>query len=73
MVSDAALEGVAMRKAYLDEAGDDSDTDFTAYMGDEDDTDDESLLGKATLAKLREGELSFDGDDDDDSDDDSDE
>lgn len=74
MISDAVLEGVAMRKAYADEAGDDSDVDFTAYLAEEDDSDDTALLGKATLAKLREGELSFEGDDnsDDGDNDDSD-
>lgn len=70
MISDAVLEGVAMRKAFADEAGEDSDVDFEAYMTTADE-DDEAYLGQATLAKLREGDLSF-GDDQDYDDDDDD-
>lgn len=55
MVSDAILEGMAMRKAYQDEAGNE-DVDFTAYMTPD---DEEAYLGQSTLAKLREGDLSF--------------
>lgn len=56
MVSDAVLEGMAMRKAYQDEAGYDGDVDFAAYMTPD---DEEAYLGQSTLAKLREGDLSF--------------
>lgn len=65
-IADAAIEGHNMRKT------DDDDVDFSrAIAGDFDDIDeDEALLGQATLAKLREGELSFDKFDDFDDDED---
>ncbi len=69
MISDAVLEGIAMQKAYKDEADLEGDVDFEKYM--DDDQEDDDLLGQATLAKLREGELSFSEDDNKDTDDDS--
>lgn len=59
-IADAVIEGHNMRKT------DDDDVDFSrAIAGDFGDMDeDEALLGQATLAKLREGELSFDKFDD---------
>lgn len=57
-IADAVIEGQNMRKSdSVDE-----DVDFArAIAGDFGDLDeDEALLGQATLAKLREGELSFD-------------
>ena len=63
MVTDAILEGVAMRKAYGNEDEIDENVDFESYMSD----DDGSLLGKATLAKLNNSDLEFEDDEDDNS------
>lgn len=62
-IADAVLEGKAFRKAYQD----DGDVSFEDAMAlprykDDDTDDDEAYLGKATLAKLRDGDLSFDDD-----------
>lgn len=68
-MADAVIEGTALRKAYSD---DDGDMDFGAAMGAsayDDEGDDEAYLGQSTLAKLREGDLSFDDDNDFDDDD----
>ncbi|HML22753.1 MAG TPA: 30S ribosomal protein S2 [Aggregatilinea sp.] len=65
-IADAALEGLAMRKAHGDDGEDlegEGDVSFTAAMTDGD--DDEAYLGEATLAKLRSGGLDFMADDED--------
>jgi len=69
-IADAALEGLAMRKAHgiaedeespsmsgidLSKYEEQLDEDFTGDVEDED----EAYLGEATLAKLRTGDLSF--------------
>ncbi|MEP7287666.1 MAG: 30S ribosomal protein S2 [Chloroflexota bacterium] len=72
-IADASLEGIAMRKANIGEDNDNEPVrsmeriDLSKYeeslddeIGVEDDEDDESYLGAATLAKLRDGEISFD-------------
>jgi small subunit ribosomal protein S2 len=62
-IAEAALEGVAMRKARVDEEKfEEGDVEFAAVI--EDIEDDEAYLGEATLAKLRSGDLDFVGDDD---------
>lgn len=68
MISDAIIEGVEMRKAYSDEdmIGDDVDYDAYPRSSYDDDDEDDAYLGKSTLAKLREGDLSFDDDEFDD-------
>jgi len=66
-IADAAIEGMAMRKAYGDDArgGKDepttmSEVDLARYEKDLDDTGtNEDLLGKSTLAKLKD--LDFSG------------
>src|SRR5579859_8196299 len=71
-IADAALEGIAMRKAgadfdeQLQGAPSMADIDLSKYgdaLDDEDfadiEEDDETYLGEATLAKLRGGEVSF--------------
>jgi small subunit ribosomal protein S2 len=61
-MADAALEGVAMRKARMDEEEiAESEVDFVDVMADID--DDEAYLGESTLAKLRSGDLAFLGED----------
>jgi small subunit ribosomal protein S2 len=65
-IADAALEGLAMRKAHGDDGEDleaEGDVSFTAAMTEGD--DDEAYLGEATLAKLRSGGLDFMADDED--------
>ena len=65
-IADAALEGIAMRKArYDDDEIEEGDVDFAEAMGDMDDQD-EAYLGEATLAKLRSGDLAFVSDEDED-------
>jgi len=73
-IADAALEGIAMRKARGDESPEEdtrrsmTSVDLSKYDDslDEDfdyeepDEEDETYLGEATLAKLRGGEVSFD-------------
>ena len=62
-MADAVLEGIAMRKARLDDDEiEEGDVDFADAMTDLD--TDEAYLGEATLAKLRSGGLDFDEDDD---------
>ncbi|MCC7450935.1 MAG: 30S ribosomal protein S2 [Anaerolineae bacterium] len=73
-IADAALEGLAMRKAHGD-LGEEAEhapamanVDLDRYddvLDDEDfdaDEEDEAYLGEATLAKLRTGDLTFDED-----------
>ncbi len=79
-IADAALEGIAMRKAHGDLEGTEeearrpmSSVDLSKYDDTlEEDYDyeepaeeDETYLGEATLAKLRGGEVSFDEEADD--------
>lgn len=62
-ITAAVLEGKAMRKAYSEDV-DSSEVSFEDYLAGADDSgDDEAYLGEATLAKLRDGGLDFDGDD----------
>jgi len=58
-VSDAVLEGQAMRKADEDETDDTAPPEYVSieYEGDGDEADDEQFLGEATLAKLRDANL----------------
>ena len=58
-VSDAVLEGQAMRKADEDEMEDTAVPEYVSieYEGDGEDADDEQFLGEATLAKLRDANL----------------
>ena len=61
VIADAVIEGRASRK---DELGDDDMDDAYDYdYSDDEDEDvtDEDFLGQATLAKLKSGELSFEG------------
>ena len=63
-IADAAIEGMAMRKATIDDemAGPQnmSEADLARYEKDLDDGSDEAYLGADTLAKLRD--LNFDDD-----------
>jgi small subunit ribosomal protein S2 len=62
IISDAVLEGMAMRKAYGD-VEETPEADFEAYLAASvDEEGDEAYLGEATLAKLREGDLDFEDD-----------
>jgi small subunit ribosomal protein S2 len=65
-IADAALEGLAMRKEFMEE----EITDFDAYEYEEFDgmgnVEDEMLLGESTLAKLRTQSAEEAGGDDDD-------
>lgn len=70
MVTDAVLEGYAMRKAYGADDGGDEDIDFESYMTE---ASDEDYLGRSTLAKIRDNGIAFDGDSDEDDFDDFDE
>jgi small subunit ribosomal protein S2 len=55
-LADAVIEGEQMRKAAdFTEDGAEADSNFSAY--DEEDADDEELLGASTLAKLRNAKL----------------
>jgi small subunit ribosomal protein S2 len=69
-IADAVIEGQNLRKAHRDDSG--SDADFTDYANagasgqDYDNEDDDAYLGRATLDKLREGNLSFDEDEEED-------
>lgn len=58
-VSDAVLEGQAMRKADEDDTEDMAVPEYVSieYEGDGEDADDEQFLGEATLAKLRDANL----------------
>jgi len=61
-IASAALEGIALRKTRVDdEVLPEEDVDFVEVMADED--EDEAYLGEATLAKLRSGDLDFEGED----------
>jgi small subunit ribosomal protein S2 len=76
-IADAALEGIAMRKARGDEAPEEdtrrsmTSVDLSKYDDSldedfdyaEEEEEDETYLGEATLAKLRGGEVSFDEED----------
>ncbi len=79
-IADAALEGIAMRKAHGDLEGTEeearrpmSSVDLSKYDDtleedydyEEPEEEDETYLGEATLAKLRGGEVSFDEEADD--------
>lgn len=67
-IADAVLEGRNLRKdedLALEEGESASVVHDRAYLYE--DEEDEMYLGQATLAKLREGDLSFDEEDDDDS------
>lgn len=65
-IADAALEGLAMRKATLDEETNGprsmSEADLERYERQIDEESDEAYLGAGTLAKLRD--LEFDDDED---------
>jgi small subunit ribosomal protein S2 len=61
-MAEAVLEGIAMRKAQLEEEPEEGDVEFAEAMLDLDEN--EAYLGEATLAKLRSGGLDFDEDDD---------
>ena len=55
-LADAVAEGEQMRKADdFNEEGEEADGKFSAY--DEEEADDEALLGASTLAKLRNAKL----------------
>ncbi len=55
-LADAVVEGQQMRKAAdFNEEGEEVDQNFSAY--DEEEEDDEALLGASTLAKLRNSKL----------------
>lgn len=64
-ISDAVLEGRSLRKAYAEDKGEDESEafDYETSMASryDDDDQDEAFLGEATLAKLRDGDLSFGG------------
>ncbi len=61
-IADAALEGIAMRKARVDEGElPEEEVDFVEAVSE---MDDEAYLGEATLAKLRSGGLAFMDDED---------
>jgi small subunit ribosomal protein S2 len=63
-MADAVNEGIAMRKARLDDDDlEEGDVDFAGAIIDLDEN--EAYLGEATLAKLRSGGLDFDEDADD--------
>ena len=65
MIADAVLEGIALRKARVDdEEITEEEADFIEAIEAED-GDDEAYLGEATLAKLRDGALDFDDDEPD--------
>jgi small subunit ribosomal protein S2 len=58
-MADAVMEGIAMRKARVDDDMlEEADVDFVDHMTEEVE-DDEAYLGEATLAKLRSGDLDF--------------
>jgi small subunit ribosomal protein S2 len=61
-VADAVLEGLAMRKARVDDGEIEDAVEFTQAVADIE--DDEAYLGEATLAKLRSGNLDFIDEDD---------
>jgi len=61
-IADAALEGIAMRKARVDEGElPEEEVDFVEAVSE---MDAEAYLGEATLAKLRSGGLAFMDDED---------
>jgi small subunit ribosomal protein S2 len=60
VVADAVMEGKAMRKEELVEEMPEVSAE-DEYDYDEEDETDEDFLGQATLAKLKSGELSFEG------------
>lgn len=68
-MADAVLEGQAARKEAMFEAGQDGDEEYDDedFDGLGDEMDDEALLGKSTLAKIRD-DRSYDYDDDEDED-----
>jgi small subunit ribosomal protein S2 len=56
-MAEAALEGIALRKARVDEGElEEGEVAFAEAMAE---LDDEAYLGEATLAKLRSGDLDF--------------
>ena len=62
-IADAVIEGQNMRKAHLDDDDDgaqDVSVDAVGVVIDDDTTSDEAYLGEATLAKLRDSEVSVD-------------
>jgi small subunit ribosomal protein S2 len=60
-MADAVLEGIALRKARVDEEElEEGEVAFAEAVAD---LDDEAYLGEATLAKLRSGALDFVGED----------
>ncbi len=68
-IADAALEGMQMRKATIDDIADDRREMSEDFIDIEKlekdlDTEDEAYMSEGTLAKLRSGELSFDDDED---------
>lgn len=67
-MADAVLEGIAMRKAHLEDELEEGSIEFEEAMLELDEN--EAYLGEATLAKLRSGGLDFEDDDDDDDNDD---
>ncbi|MCA9981762.1 MAG: 30S ribosomal protein S2, partial [Anaerolineales bacterium] len=64
-MADAVLEGQAARKeAMFDDGRDDADfVDDEDFDGLGDEVDDEALLGKSTLAKIRDTDDAYDDDD----------
>lgn len=59
-MADAVLEGTAMRKVHEEDLGEQLDTGFFDLDGEEEDDDD--YLGASTLAKLKDTDEIFDGD-----------
>ncbi len=63
VMADAVLEGFNMRKDVEDDIDEEmaAEYDYPIPEGEEPEVDDEEFLGEATLAKLRSGSLSFEG------------
>jgi small subunit ribosomal protein S2 len=63
VIADAVLEGINMRKDIEDDVDEEmaAEYDYPIPEGEEPEVDDEEFLGEATLAKLRSGALSFEG------------
>jgi small subunit ribosomal protein S2 len=62
-MAEATLEGIALRKARVDEGElEEGEVAFAEAMAE---LDDEAYLGEATLAKLRSGDLDFIDEDED--------
>jgi len=65
-MADAVLEGIALRKARVDEGElEEGEVAFAEALAE---LDDEAYLGEATLAKLRSGDLDFINEDEDEED-----